>query len=44
FINNGRFVMTNQIFPNEPFNNFEIVPKENVKINNFKIQRLRKSI
>ncbi len=44
FINGGRYVMTNQIFPNEGFTNFEILPKENVKISNFKIQFIKRSI
>lgn len=44
FINDGQYVMTNQIFPNERFTDFEILPKENVKISNFKIQFINKSI
>ena len=43
FVNNGEYVMTNQIFPNESFTNFEIFPKNSIKINDFKIQMIRKS-
>ena len=43
FINGGQYVMTNQIFPNENFSNFEIFPKENVKVSNFKIQSIKRS-
>lgn len=44
FINGGQYVMTNQIFPNENFSNFEIFPKENVKVSNFKMQFINRSI
>ena len=44
FINGGQYVMTNQIFPNENFSNFEIFPKENVTISDFKIQFINRSI
>jgi fructan beta-fructosidase len=44
FINEGKYVMTNQIFPNENFTHFEISPKENVKVDDFKIQSIKKSI
>lgn len=44
FINNGRFVMTNQLFPNERFTDFEILPKENVKISHFNMQFIKKSM
>ena len=44
FINGGQYVMTNQIFPNENFSNFEIFPKENVKVSDFKIQFINRSI
>jgi fructan beta-fructosidase len=44
FINNGQFVMTNQIFPNENFTLFEINSTNQKKINNFKMQFINKSI
>jgi len=44
FINDGQYVMTNQLFPNEAFTHFEILPKENVKVSNFNIQFINKSM
>jgi fructan beta-fructosidase len=44
FINNGKFVMTNQIFPTENFTQFEISPKETIKVSNFEIQSINRSI
>jgi fructan beta-fructosidase len=44
FINNGQFVMTNQIFPNENFTLFEINSTIREKINNFKIKYINTTI
>ena len=44
FINGGQYVMTNQLFPNEAFTHFEILPKENVKVSNFNMQFINKSM
>lgn len=44
FLNNGEFVMTNQIFPNENFAHFEILPKADLKIENFNLKEIKNEI
>lgn len=44
FLNNGEFVMTNQIFPNENYTHFEIHPKANLKIENFNLKEINNAV
>ena len=44
FINNGEFVITNQIFPREDFNSFEIKQSNGIEINNFNIKSVKSSL
>lgn len=40
FLNNGEFVMTNQMFPNENYTNFQILQSDGLQINNFVIKKV----
>ena len=44
FLNNGEFVMTNQIFQNENYTDFEINQKNKSNIKNFNIRFINKTI
>ncbi|MFG6685204.1 glycoside hydrolase family 32 protein [Mariniflexile sp. HNIBRBA6329] len=44
FLNNGEFVMTNQIFPNENYTHFEILPNTDLKIENFNLKEIENAI
>lgn len=41
FGNNGRFVMTNLVFPNEPYSELSVSGKGNVKVSSLKIYSLK---
>ncbi len=41
FINNGEYVMTNQIFPEENFNRFNIQKNEGLEVKNFTIKKIK---
>ncbi|MDJ0644648.1 MAG: glycoside hydrolase family 32 protein [Flavobacteriaceae bacterium] len=41
FINNGRYVMTNQIFPNEPLTSISVSGDQKQGIRNFKIEQIK---
>jgi fructan beta-fructosidase len=41
FLNNGEFVMTNQIFPNENYTRLQILKSDGLKINNFGIKSVK---
>lgn len=44
FINDGEFVLTSQVFPNENYTNFEILPDDNLEIKNFNIQSIKSTL
>lgn len=44
FVNNGEFVMTNQIFPNENYTHFEILPNAELKIENFNLKEIKNAM
>jgi fructan beta-fructosidase len=44
FINEGEFVMTNQIFPNENYTHFEILQNADLKIENFNLKEIQSTI
>ena len=41
FVNDGEFVMTNQIFPSEPYTKFHISKGPNTKMENFEIKKIK---
>ncbi len=44
FINDGEFVLTSQVFPNANYTNFEILPDDNLEIQNFNIQSIKSTL
>jgi fructan beta-fructosidase len=44
FINDGEYVMTNQIFPNENYTHFEILPSADLKVENFNLKEIKNAI
>ncbi len=44
FINDGEYVMTNQIFPNEKYTHFEMLQSADLKIENFNLKEIKNAI
>jgi fructan beta-fructosidase len=44
FINDGEYVMTNQIFPRENYNHFQIKRRDGTVISNFKLQIVKSTL
>lgn len=44
FLNDGEYVLTNQIFPREEYDHFKIKKSDGIDINNFKIQSVNSTL